>query len=66
MSVPFVLCLIENVKVSDKETRVIAREIRESIEPNIKHLRLQILDEYKSELIEIRKGKIEAIEHKKQ
>lgn len=54
-------CLIENVKMVDKEHRKIAEKIRKQISPKIEFLRLQILDEYKSELLEVRKGKVEVI-----
>ena len=56
--------MIENVKMFGKEKKAIAEKIRISIEPRIKHLRLQVLDEYKSELLEVRKDEVKAIEIK--
>jgi energy-coupling factor transporter ATP-binding protein EcfA2 len=56
--------LMEMVKALDRDERIIARKIRENLDPFIKDLRLQILDEFKSELLEIRKDKIQAIENK--
>ncbi len=57
-------CLIENVKVIDGEKRILARKIRDGFTPRINHLILQVKDEYKSDLLEVRKNKIEAIEYK--
>jgi len=53
--------LIENLRVTSTEDKKIAKKIREFIDPKINHLKQQVLNEMKSMLLEVRKGKIEAL-----
>ena len=54
--------LITHIKITSKPEKVIAAEILESIGKEIAFLREQILLEWKTELIEFRKGQLKAIE----
>ncbi len=56
--------LMQFVRIFDDDRRVIAKKICEGLAPRIAHLRIKVLDEFKSELLEIRKDKIRAIEYK--
>ncbi|MFX0202552.1 MAG: NACHT domain-containing protein, partial [Candidatus Hodarchaeota archaeon] len=53
---------IENLRVSTKEEKKIAKKICNYISPQIRDLRSKFIDEIRTELIEVRKGKIEPLE----
>ena len=54
--------LIENLRVSTKEEKKIAKRICDRIAPLVQDLRLQVINEFKTELIEVRKKKIEPLQ----
>jgi len=55
---------VENLKISTKGQRDTAKRICNKISPRIGRLRSQLLDELKSELLEIRRDKVKAIDVK--
>lgn len=56
--------LIQHLKVSTKEQRTIAKRLSESLQERVNRLRVRLLQEIQSELLEIRFGQIKAIESK--
>ena len=55
---------VKHTKISSKENCKIAERICNKLTPNLKILRLQLIDEFKSELLEIQKDKIKALNKK--
>lgn len=53
--------LIQNIRVSTKGDKRIAENICKLIAPKITHLRDKFIKEFSSELVEVRKGKVEAL-----
>jgi hypothetical protein len=53
--------LIAELRVTSDEERKVAKRMCEFIGPKVSHLRQQVLDEFKSMLLEVRQGKIEAL-----
>lgn len=53
---------VENVHFTSKEQKSIAKQIRRKIEPQIDHLRHDVLDEFKDEILELRSGKVSTVE----
>jgi hypothetical protein len=53
--------VIQHVRASDREDRKRARAIAIYLAPKTEMLRKQIVEEFKSELLEIRKGRIESL-----
>ncbi|HEY3252139.1 MAG TPA: NACHT domain-containing protein [Ignavibacteria bacterium] len=58
--------LILHLKVTSKENKRATQQIIDMLSSKIEPLRKKIMEEFKSELLEIRKGKINAIEERKQ
>jgi hypothetical protein len=54
---------VENLRISSKDQKGIARRISDKIAPRISSLRLKLVDEFKTELLEIQQGKVSAIEN---
>ncbi len=54
--------LVEHHRVADKHEKKVAKDICGHLGAKISHLRQQFLDEFKSELLEIRQGEIKPIE----
>ena len=54
--------VIQKLRVTSQENRKIAKKISESLSDLVQDYRKQILQEYKTELLEIRRGQIESIE----
>jgi len=54
--------IIAKLRVVDKEQRRIAERISESLSDSVRLYRAQIVREFKSELLEVRKGEIKALE----
>src|SRR3989339_113689 len=52
---------IENLRISTKEEQLIAKNIINHIAPQIKDMRLALIDEFKTELLEIQQNKVKAI-----
>lgn len=55
---------VENLRISTIDQKDTARRICEKISPKVYKLRSQLLDEFKSELLEIRKDEVKAIDTK--
>src|SRR5205085_4589221 len=53
--------LIQHHRIADRAEKKIAREICESLTTFVRNLRRQLLFEFKSELLELRRGEIQAI-----
>jgi hypothetical protein len=53
--------LIAELRVTSHEERKLAKRMCEFIGPKVSHLRQQVLGEFKSMLLEVRRGKIEAL-----
>jgi hypothetical protein len=53
--------LIAHLRITSKEDRKIAKRICDTLAPKTGYLRKQVLDEMKSMLLEVRRGKIEAL-----
>lgn len=58
--------LIAHLKIMNASQRASANAICDYLAPSIKHLRLKFLEEFKSELVELQKGQVRAIELKPQ
>ena len=56
---------IENLRISTKEEQLIAKNIINHIAPQIKDMRLALIDEFKTELLEIQQNKVKAIKQRK-
>lgn len=54
--------LYEKARVASKGERDSAKRIREYLAPKVDHLRSALLDEFRSELLEIRRGKVAELE----
>jgi len=54
--------LLENHRIADKHEKKLAAQICSQLGSRIAHLRLQLLQEFKSDLLEWQKGEIKAIE----
>lgn len=57
--------LIANLRITSKEEKKSALKICNLLDPKIAHLRKQVMDEFKSMLIEARRGKLEVISTEK-
>ena len=55
---------VEKLRISTRDQRDTARRICNKISPKISRLRSQLLDEFTSELLEIRRDKVKAIDAK--
>jgi hypothetical protein len=53
--------LVANLRVISKEEKEIAGRIMENIQPRIQHLRISLLKEIKTELLEVQRGEIKRI-----
>jgi len=58
--------LIGNLKIYSEDDQRIAKRICDYLSPSIGELRLKVFDEFKTELLEIRKDKVKAIEDKRE
>jgi hypothetical protein len=54
--------LIQHLRVSTSDQIAIAKRITDRLEESVSHLRVQVLNELKSELLEERMGSIQAID----
>lgn len=55
---------VHQLRVSTKEERQISERMCKSIGSKVTELRAQLMDEFRADLLEMRKGEIKAIEHK--
>ncbi|MYF24905.1 MAG: NACHT domain-containing protein [Nitrospira sp. SB0678_bin_10] len=53
--------LVENLRITSKLNKQKSEHICQSLNAKIRHLRLQLLEEFKSELLEVQEGQIQAI-----
>ena len=53
--------LIQNLRVTSKEEKKVAKDICERLSPKIEPLRKELINELKSEILEVRRGKIKSI-----
>ena len=56
---------VENLRISTKEEKSIAKGIIKYVTPRIEDMRLKVLDEFKTELLEVQQNEVKVIEHKK-
>lgn len=54
--------LIENLKVSSAADKKLSKKIIDDLSPRIKQLRGQLIEEMKTELLEVQKGEIRSLE----
>ncbi len=54
--------IIQNLRITSRENKKIAAKISTGLIENVKGFREQLLAEFKTELLEMRKGRIEALE----
>ena len=57
--------VIANLRITSKEEKKSALKICDFLGPKIAYLKKQVMDEFKSMLLEARHGQIEAISHEK-
>ena len=53
--------LVENLRITSKSNKHKSERICKNLDEKIRHLRLQLLEEFKSELLEVQNDKIRAI-----